>query len=141
MSILIKGRSVVLYMIDVPDMIRPAGHGIIHDPAGKLLPRCDVFIGPYSRGRRPAEMDGDGKAYFGRNYQATSASVDVPSGPWKPVGQARGILYERDRGHHANEKRYRHMFKRPVDVERCGTVIRLRLPAGCVVNFRGFVNP
>jgi hypothetical protein len=141
MSILIKGRAVVLFMVDGRDLVRPAGHGMIHDPTGQHLPRCDVFVGPYSRGRRPVQMDSDGKQYFGRNYEATSASVDVPSGPWKPIGQARGILYERDRGMFANEKRYRHMFKQPVDVERCRSMIRMRLPDGCIVGWNGFVRP
>ena len=141
MSILIKGRAVVLVMTNGTVMNRPASHAIIHDPRGELLPRNHVFIGPYRLGRDAVDLDGDGRAYFGPKYEASSASVDVPAGPWKSVGQASGIVYERDRGKYANERRYRHAFKRPVDIDRCGSMLRMRLPPNAVVNWRGFVSP
>ena len=141
MSVLIKGRRVVLFMTDDRLVVRPESHGIIHDPTGQDLPRCDVYIGPFRRYRDPAEMDSHGRQYFGKRYQASEASVDVPVGPWKPIGQARGILYQRDRGVFANEKPYRHPFRNPVDVERCGSMVRLSLPDGCILSWRGFIKP
>ena len=141
MSILIKGCAVALIMSDERLLVRPASHGIIHDPTGRQLPRCDVFVGPYRRSKQPAQLDSHGVQYFGRRYEATDASVDMPAGPWRPAGQARAIIYRRERGVHANAKPFRHVFRRPVDVERCGSMLRLRLPNGCVVSWRGFVNP
>lgn len=142
--ILIKGRAVALIMSDERLLVCPESHGIIHDPTGQLLPRCEVYIGAYQRSNEPVEMDTHGAQYFGPRYEATGASVAVPVGPWRPVrptSQARAILYRRDRGVHASHKPFRHVFRHLVDVERCGSMLRLRLPDGCVVSWRGFVKP
>jgi hypothetical protein len=139
--ILIKGKRVVLITTDERVIARPESHGIIHDPTGQLLPRCDVFIGPYRRYDEPVELDGHGRQYFGRRYQGTDADVLMPGGPWRDIAQARVILYLRDRGHYASHKPYRHPFRHPVDVAQCGSMLRLRLPDGCIVSWRGFVKP
>jgi hypothetical protein len=140
-AVMIKGRAVVLMMSDDRAMARPANHGIIHDPTGQDLPRCDVFVGPFHRGRGVAMLDQYGKQYYGRRYNATDAEVDMPLGPWRPAGQARAILYQRDKGVYASERPYRHVFKHLVDVERCGSMVRLRLGDGCLLSWRGFIKP
>src|SRR5271154_1200990 len=60
----------------------PARYGIIHDPKGKHLPRCEVFFGPYRRIAGRVEMTSEAKHYFGRTYQPKRVVVDRPVGEW-----------------------------------------------------------
>ena len=112
---------------------------MIHDPTGTQLPKRYVFIGPFRRSRTPVELDANGVAYFGHDYEAVGAVVDVPSGPWKRVGDVQQIIYDRDRGYYAERRPYEHTFRSPIPVSKCGQFKRLEMPLGSRVNWRGFV--
>lgn len=147
--ILIKGDCVQFDMAGGGKIIVPERYGIIHDTEGQELDRCDIFIGPFRRTSRRVQMDKRAKDYFGKEYHARGATVDVPKGPWNPVGEVVQIWYRRP----ASEKPakykgvyyhpfYKRMFKRkPVMLSRCGRFYRLELPEGCIANDRGFVFP
>lgn len=139
--ILIKGRRVQLEMADGRWIVPPARHGIIHDPDGVQLPKCSVFVGPYTTTRTPAPMTRDAEAYFGSDYQAVSAVVDVPKGPWALVGEAVQIRYDRPGTKYRGK--YFHFFEKRTTVQifRCRRHLRVELQHGCIVNWRGFVYP
>jgi hypothetical protein len=138
--ILIKGKQVKMEMANGKIVRAPASYGIIHDPDGSQLPKCFVFIGPYKTSKKPVEMTGDAKSYFGSDYKPTSAVVDVPRGPWKSMGDVVQIFYKRP-GKYAGK--YFHLFDKRTTVllSKCRNHFRLELPGGCIVNWRGFVYP
>lgn len=121
----------------------PPPYGMIHDATGEHLPKCLLYVGPYERSREPVELDKPGRAYFGRGYRATRATVDVPTGPWRQVAEASRILYVRDRGRFAADQSYVHRFSRPVPVLRCGRFHCLELDQGeaCDLSWRGIERP
>lgn len=138
--ILIKGRAVKLEMADGSYVRVPVSYGMIHDPDGGSLGKCFVFVGPYKTTRKRVEMTGDAKSYFGPDYEARGAVVDVPSGPWNSIGDAVQIFYQRPGKHAA---RYYHLFDKraKVSVARCRRFLRIDLGHGCIANWRGFVYP
>lgn len=142
MSIIIKGSRVAFIMANGRTMRLPAGYGIIHDPDGVALPRCEVFFGPYRRTNRPAVKASKKAArYFGKQYVPKEGSVDVPKGPWNPVGEVVEILYERTKGSQYAGK-YFHPFKSfSPTLSRCSRYYRLALRNGCIIDDRGFVFP
>jgi hypothetical protein len=139
--ILVKGRKVRLITVDDLEMAFPANYGMIHDPEGQYLPREHIYVGPYKVVGGEVELEKSGRQYFGRGYQARGAEVNVPDGPWSAAGEARRIIYERDRGKFANARSFAHDFKRPVMVDRCGKFHRMDLGTGAVVSWRGIVSP
>jgi hypothetical protein len=138
MTIIVKGEKVVFRMKDGSQVRPPAGYGMIHDPDGKQLPKCVVFVGPVKRTQQPVESKGAAKAYFGK-LQLRKAIIARPGGSWKPIGECVEILYVR-KGRYAGS--YFHPFKKfsPV-LSRCGRYYRLELRNGCIVDDRGFVFP
>jgi hypothetical protein len=142
MSIVVKGSKVVFIMTDGREIRLPRGYGIIHDPEGKALPRCEVFFGPVKKTKRiAANPSSKVRRYFGSKYTPKEGVVDVPSGPWHSVGDANEILYERTKGSQYAGN-YFHPFKRfPPTVSKCGRYYRVSLKDGCIVDDRGFVFP
>lgn len=137
--IVIKGERVIFKMAGGRTVRVPAAYGIIHDPTGKQLPKCVVFVGPVRRTQQPAEGDSRSKAYFGTKYQPKRAFVELPRRTWQPVGEVVEILYVR-RGKYAGS--YFHPFKRfSPSLSRSGRFYRLELRDGCIVDDRGFVFP
>jgi hypothetical protein len=138
--ILIKGKEVRCEMSDGSIFHPPARYGLIHDPDGKQLPKCYVFIGPYKTSKKPVEMTSDAKSYFGSDYKPTGAVVDVPDGDWHPMGDVVQIFYKREGKY---KGKYFHLFAKRTTVvlSRCKSHFRLELPSGCIVNWRGFVYP
>lgn len=139
--ILVKGRRVRLITIDDLEMAFPADYGMIHDPEGQYLHPSHIFIGPYRVVGGDVELEKSGRQYFGRGYRAREAEVNVPDGSWAQAGEARRIIYERDRGNFANPRSFAHDFKVPVPVDRCRRFHRIDLGDGAVVNWRGIVRP
>lgn len=85
-------------------------------------------------------MTSKARSYFGPNYQATIAVVDVPSGTWKSVGKVVQIFYQRP-GKYSG--RYFHPFKAGFAPElfKQGRFYKLELANGCIVDDRGYVFP
>ena len=138
--ILIKGKDVKCEMADGSMFHPPASYGIIHDPSGAQLPKCAVFFGPYRKSSKKADLTGDAKAYFGPDYDGKIAQINVPDGPWHPMGDAVQIFYRRPGKYAA---KYFHVFDKrvPVLLSRCKDHFRLDLKSGCTINWRGFVSP
>jgi hypothetical protein len=138
-------------MVDGYQYESPAGYGIIHDPDGESLPKCDVFIGPFKKSRRPAEMTRAAKAYFGSKYPGLQGSVNVPiDGPWTPIGETNQIWYRRGvdgRPALAKAPYYHPFYKRGRKAKALilhrgpRGFLWLSLPSGCILNERGFVWP
>ncbi len=142
MAIIIKGSKVVFILSSGRRVRLPPSYGIIHDPDGKSLPRCEVFFGPYRKTKRVAnDPSRKARQYFGTNYVPREATVAVPDGPWQPVGEVDEILYERTKGSKYAAK-YFHPFKKfSPELSRSGRYYRLALKNGCIVDDRGFVFP
>lgn len=137
--IIIKGERVAFKMADGSVKRCPPSYGIIHDPDGRQLPRCVVFVGPVRRTQQPVEGDRKVRAYFGSDYKPKKAFVDLPARAWHPVGEVVEILYAR-RGRYAAS--YFHPFKKfSPSLSKSGRFYRLELRDGCIVDDRGFVFP
>jgi len=138
--ILIKGKDVKCEMADGSVFHAPVSYGIIHDPEGKQLSKCVAYLGPYRTNKKPIEMTSDAKQYFGSDYDARSAVVNIPDGEWKPMGTVTQIFYKRPGKY---EGKYFHLFNKNTKVllSRCKNHFRLEMPNGCIVNWRGFVYP
>ena len=141
--ILIKGNAVILETVDGEEIPLPKHYGIIHDPEGDDLPRCEVFFGPYRLlAGRPEGTTRSAVKYFGRHYQPRLMMVNIPENGWRFEALIVQILYKRGlRGaHHAGG--FHHPFqKAPLTLSRSGRYRRLSLPNGCIVDDRGFVFP
>jgi hypothetical protein len=137
--IIIKGERVVFVMKDGKIKRPPASYGIIHDPDGKQLPICTVFIGPVKRTQQPAASYGKAKSYFGSKHILKQASINRPPSSWSEVGEVVEIRYVR-KGKYAGG--YFHPFKSfsPV-LSKSGRWYKLELRSGCIVDDRGFVFP
>lgn len=139
--ILIKGHTVILELANGLVMKLPRSFGIIHDPTGEALPRCDVFFGAYRKTDKVGTPTRQSTAYFGRRYQPKNTTIDIPRGPWKNIGEVVQILYVRtEKSQYAGK--YYHPFKKvhPV-VSKCKSYYKLALPNGCILDDRGFVFP
>ena len=139
--ILIKGRAVAFEMADGREIVCPRSYGMIHDPEGRDLPRCAVFVGPYTRTKKRVDLTDSAADYFGSGYDACQAEIDVPSGPWKSQGEIAQIYYVRTGISHAGSYHHRFAESATVRLSRCRSFYRVDLPRGCVVNWRGFVDP
>jgi hypothetical protein len=141
-GILVKGTKVVFLMKDGSKIRPKASFGMIHDTEGEVFDKCTVFVGPYKKTRRtPKTIPSKATRYFGDQYQTHECIVNVPSGPWKPLGEVVQILYERTKGSKYAAK-YFHIFKtKSPRLSKCGAYYRLNLQDGCIVDDRGFVFP
>lgn len=145
--ILIKGHSVSFEMADGQWIKVPKTHGIIHDPDGHQLPKCVVYVGPYTTNKnrfgkgQERHLTKDAEQYFGPDYVGTGAWVDVPVGPWSPKGESVQIRYYRTGTKYRGK--YFHMFETRTTtvIASCKRFYRIELPGGCIVNWRGFVYP
>jgi hypothetical protein len=138
--ILIKGDAVA-FETDEGKIVRlPRRYGIIHDPSGKQLPRCETYFGPYRTVGGHIEMTREAKHYFGRSYRPRKVVVDRPKGPWNPVANVVKIFYVR-KGAIAPGG-FHHSFRgAPLELAKSGKFYRLSLGNGCIVDDRGFVFP
>jgi len=127
----------------------PPSYGIIHDPEGVNLPRCIVYFGPYTTTNQRVPLDRTAKKYFGSNYSAVRASVDVPiHDDWTPIGAPVVQIWYRRRGNVGvtgpHQGRFFHPFKKtdpPLTLLRCRRYYAIQMPDHCIMNDRGFVFP
>lgn len=127
-------------MLNVPD-----DWGMVHDPTGTCINRCDVYLTRYVI-KNPVVTQMEPKfasiarAYFGDLKNLVAGSVELPRGPWHLIGQVERIFYAR----YGNlEGMYYHPFKLPVDLheQQGGGAYLLSLPERCVIDSHGFVWP
>jgi len=167
--ILIKGSQVQFELEDGSKFILPPKYGIFHDPEkegnddqanpveqaigitqpSSPLKFCEVIIGPYETTEESIELTPAAKKYYGRNYSARKAIIDIPDGPWQLLSmRVIQIFYRRPAGERPAKWRgkYYHPFKRyfqskPLPLEQCGNYFRLRLGENCRLDDRGFIVP
>lgn len=151
MAILVKGHLVKCLLDDGRIFAPPVDFCLAHDPSGQVVERCVVLVAPYTDlGRDLTGLsDSDvasARNYFGSRAILRKATVDLPRGPWSPLGDVVEVFYARTgsrkrRGkyHHPYRDRLRH----PVHLEQSldGVGYRLVLPNGCKLDHRGFVWP
>lgn len=137
----------------------PEDWGLIHDPSGMCTDKCEVFIAPYSQGRRlrtseVPKVGRDARAYYGNTDQLHDATIEIPRGPWERVGDIRCINYDR---YGELEGPYYHDTDVPkkrsdrailLRQRRSETLLgqrvkafRISLPDGCKITQHGFVWP
>jgi len=143
--LMVRGDLVKFDLDDGRVVEVPEDFGLVHDPAGEVIDRCDMLVVSYrltSRRRVPvqtgiAEL---AKDYFGDSKAVLSGSVAIPKGPWQPLGVVATVYYARY-GH--KQGLYYHPFEDRVELfkQARGKALLLRMPDKCVVNERGFVWP
>lgn len=151
MAILVKGHKVKCMLADGRILVTPDDFCLAHDPTGQTVERCVVLIAHYTDLGRdligiPSNALADARKYFGNDAVLRKATVDLPVGPWCPVGDVVEVFYERTGSRRRRGKYhhpYRERFRHPVHCEQSldGLGYRLVLPDGCKLDHRGFVWP
>lgn len=142
--ILVKGNRVKFKTVEGKILSLPAHHGIVHDPDGQQLKKCDVYFTPYRKlSRKPKGTTRAAARYFGANYNVRYVVVNVPRSGWKPVADVVMIYYVRTGLPGSGGMRgYHHPFQsKPVRLMKSGRCYKLDLPNSCIVDDRGFVFP
>ena len=128
------------------DVVLPEDFVLVHDTAGSLLNRCELFIVRWHKGgtdlapNRTSRALADAREYFGRDVPLQMGEVDVPKGPWHRVAKVAFIRYRRAGN---SGGMYEHEYDTPVFLLDTTKPLawKLALPDRCVVDARGFVRP
>ncbi len=119
-----------------PDMV------VVSDPNGQFFPRCHVFLVRALHARHGVRDEPERSFFRAMSWHNATkwpynAHVQIPRGPWKRFGVVDWIGYRRsDLGPMS------HDFEKTVSLYLMGDVAGyLKLPAGCILNERGFVYP
>ncbi len=143
-ALMVRGDAVSFELAGGRVIDLPESWGMIHDPSGENIRKCDIVISNYTlvdRAVRSREYACHTTAhkYWGDEMPLFEGVVDVPSGPWSLVNKVAAIWYQR---HGKHEGPYRHEFRPMVELYRNpGGDMLLALPSGCVLDWRGFVWP
>lgn len=136
--IYVLGGEIDLYLSGGNTIVSPSGYGLCLDPSGEDLDLCSVFIGPIvTTDDRVEELPKWARDWFGSDYEARKAHVDIPSRGWKSVGQVEEIVYFRP-GRYQDD--WTHEFSSPVPLFKSGRWSKIEL-GDCKVNWRGIVSP
>ena len=158
-EIFIRGDIVSILLTTDVMVELPEDWGLIHDPSGDCVDRCEVFIAPYSLGRRLRNSEArrvgeDARAYYGNTDELHDSTVEIPKGPWDRVGDISCINYDRygelkgpyyhdtDVSKKRSERAilFRQRHYEVLVGQRC-KAFRISLPDGCKINAHGFVWP
>ena len=147
------------------DITAPEDFVVVHDTTGALLSRCDFHIvrwSPKKASRHPTfshQTRDDVMRYFGDGVRVALGSIDIPEGPWRPIGKIAVIRYRRigkakivlegqpGQDEHDPEeivvRNFEHKYDPSVSLLYSHRPLawRLPLPEGCIVDERGFVRP
>jgi hypothetical protein len=158
-EIFVRGDIVSVVLTNDVEVSLPEDWGLIHDPSGKCTDQCEVFIAPYSHGRRlrnseVQKVGRDARAYYGNGAELHEATVELPIGPWERVGDIACINYDRygelegpyyhdtdvpkkrsERAILFRQRQYRTLLGQRVKA------FRISLPDGCKITEHGFVWP
>lgn len=126
------------------DVPLPPSYVLVHDAAGRLLNKCDVYVLRWSSSRRQMESDmhrSDLRAaqdYFGPEARIRGGSIDLPGEDWAPIARIHIIRYRR-----YGFGMFEHVYDTPVELQSTTRPLawKLPLPDGCVIDSRGFVRP
>lgn len=155
--LLVRGDVVSCEMGDGSTVEFPKSWGLVHDPSGVCIDRCEVLVCPYRTTNTacvelPPDIYDAAMDYWGKDYELKAGLVEIPRGPWDRVGRIVRVYYDRY-GQLASP--YQHPFK---DVKEDTAILyrqkraqkfgrsshkayRISLPDGCVINAHGFVWP
>jgi hypothetical protein len=139
-TILVKGGRVDLYLENESSpVVLPPDYGLVHDPNGRDLDKCSLFVGPIEVTDEPiSQMPPEAVEYFGSDYEARKAFLDVPNEGWNLVGRVVEIVYFRPG---KLEDDWRHKFDAPQELYRSGGWYLLRFPEDCKLTHRGIEKP
>jgi hypothetical protein len=162
MKCIVKGRKVGLHMakyknrpVDLdrypstvgyePDTIffLDPNYLLLHCVDESVARVCDVYI---ARPRRVTtstkglseETIEAGQDYYGSGFRPKYADLVLPNARWQRLFDVDHILYDRPGDLKGS---YEHPYMHPVMLFRSGSVYRLALPDGCILNAHGFVVP
>lgn len=145
--ILVKGGEIELFTVG-PDgrektIVLPSGYGLAHyvgsDDEGRSLGKCSLYFGPIrTTQERVEELPSEVAKYFGNDYDAKIALVDIPEGRWDSHSHVTEIVYFRP-GEYADD--WHHVFEKPVPLFKQGRWWKLKLPNECIVTHRGIERP
>jgi hypothetical protein len=120
----------------------PASYGQIHDQHGEILPKCEVYFGPWRKTRQRVRMGRKHRQYFGADHDAKLARIpNIPRTGWKKIGKVTMIVYSR-RGTYAPGGFY-HAYAdgyRPT-LSKNGRLYKISLGPNCLVDSRGYRWP
>jgi hypothetical protein len=138
-SIYIKAGEVDLYMDDGNTIVFPSDYGMAHDVSGRSLDECSLFFGPVRvTQRRVDPIPEKASQYFGDDYDAKIAVIDVPTQEWNLVGHVEEIVYFRPGKY---EEVWRHEFDPPQPLFKSGDWFQMQLPDDCVLTWKGIERP
>lgn len=162
-SVLVRGDLSALDLDDGTTLTVPKKFGLIHDPTGLVLNRCDIYITRYTISTKPVgaipqRIAKFVDAYLGKETPRVRVAVEIPKGPWHRLGVIRTVHYVRRNTEDAKKDGlFYHDFdgsEGPLSYtfsdrdptteileSRSMRAFKLELPDGCIVNERGFVWP
>lgn len=128
------------------DIELPGDYVLVHDTAGSLLSRCELFIVRWHKAgtnlvpSKESRAVTDAREYFGRDVPLQLGEVDIPEGAWQRVAKVAFIRYRRVGN---SGGMYEHEYDTPVFLYDTTKPLawKLALPNGCIVDARGFVHP
>lgn len=154
--LLVRGDVVSVVLEDGRTVEFPETWGLVHDPTGQCVDKCEVLVCPYTITHKrcvglPPSIYDAALNYWGEGYELKAGTVVLPTGPWERVGRIVRVYYDRY-GELASP--YQHPFKDIEDTavlyrqqrpqrygRRSHRSYRISLPDGCVINAHGFVWP
>jgi len=124
-------------------IVIPSGYGLVFDPSGRSLDRSSLYVGPIvTTDERVEKLPPFAKDWFGSDYEARKAHVDIPSSGWDSHAHVVAITYFRpggDRRGYSDD--WFHEFSRPVSLFKQGRWYRMDLGRGCKITWRGIERP
>lgn len=169
-SVYVQGNVAAIDLDEGSKVRIPKNFGVVRDPIGKHLNRCDVYLCAYKISSKPLGTIPQGiakvvAAYWSADTELVRVTVEIPKGPWHRLGVVETIHYVRYDADHKEDvpedkKRsgpfwhdfdgsegpwiYTFSDRDPTVVlyeSRCMHAFKLDLPDGCIINDRGFVWP
>lgn len=145
-ALLARGDVVSFDMDDDITIDLPKNFVMLHDPTGRIIDKCTLMCCPCAIDTRGPHTVPDGihdyvLDYFGSDADLYKGRVEIPKGPWQPLGVVHEIRYDRQGEY---EDAFYHPFRGSgVELfkQKRGRAYMLVLPDGCKVDARGFVWP
>jgi len=149
-----KGKAVSFDLADGGKIDAPASCGMMHDPTGRYWKKTSVLVAPFEKLGDEVEGDKYSKDYLGRTHLTRAGDVRLPPrelSAWTYEGECVKVWYTRT-GKKYGGRRFQHEFNK-AGLQRLvrgrgkarlysrGSVYRLELPRGAVLDARGIVWP
>jgi hypothetical protein len=137
--LVVLGGRVDLVLSGGRTFVLPADYGMVIDPSGRSLGKCRLWLTRvHATGERIEKLTDYEQDWFGSDYDARRAIVDLPRDGWELRSHVAEIVYFRS-GQYEDD--WRHAFEEPQPLYESRGSWLLDLPSDCVVNWRGIVRP